>query len=306
MGFMNIAALKHDQIDPAQHLDVPDELYRQSHHSSCNSLPLSRLSQSTIEEALGHADHRFRRNECVGEHGLYACNPWHTSGNGTLILTSDYIINLFFYQPFGTFPLPKDDPDAAAALASLQGEALVTKMAADYRKLMIKARSSARNHGHGDMVSQRKLLSIDPDAEAALPEAVTPDSDLTGYVWANYDVLHEDKRPEDQQLTGEQWQALIREGRDNPPGFGRYLENRIMDYRSLGGFTTLGQQDIIVAQYTHLNVWHSARLTRARRTPPEALVPDHLRYNEPLGTILSSEYPLMREFFASQGVRIQL
>lgn len=305
MGYMNIAALKHDQVTPTAHLDVPRDLYAQSCRSPFHEYPLAPLSPEIITDVLGDtADKRFFRASMMGENGLYTGNSWHTNASGTLILTSDYFINLHGYRVFGGFPV-KDEAREQEVL-TLTGDTLVAKMAEDYRKDLKKARASLKNNGRGDLVTTRKLMDHDPRASDALPEAVVADSDLTGFLWVNYDCLHEDREPRGGHLSSEQWQALIREGRGAAPGFGRWHENDVANYRSLGGFTTLGQQDVMVVQYDHLTVWHSVCLTRARRTPPEALYPDHLRHNDSLSTVLSGNYPLMREFFASQGVRVQL
>lgn len=256
-------------------------------------------SACTIFASRPHVDRLGRARYLEGENGfndqVHASHAWHTSGKGTFILTTDYLINLFYQDALAD----GDDTEAVMNRLIKQGRKDLKWM----RQNLIDV------HGH---VPARTMIRKNPKREQALAEAVTAGADLSHFSAINFDCVHQDEGDrflDAPAVLSEAYHDLMSKrpaesADDLMVGMHGSVFSR---FSSLNHQVSLGQDDVLVMTYDHLVIKDIKRLKRARRTPADELLHQWEELDKkdvPLSNI--DQYVLLREFFASQGYEFNL
>lgn len=233
--------------------------------------------------------------------GRVVCShPQHTSQKGVLIVTTDYVIDLCLASI----------PDECSLFGSV-----INHLAVDYRKTLIRRRHHlGRDHA---FVTKKKVLSDKPELASTLEEGqkhVEVGKKLGHLVGINYDTIHEhldESGKGASQAVGAAYRDLLdrKEPSEDLEPFVCMRNGPLHPYEQcLNHWVSLHEDDVVILAYEHLLPTKAFFGSRKKRTPANILRTElaMLPGDTVSEAIYLKEYTLMREFFASQGLRIEL
>jgi len=282
MGMMNVGFFHERNAEKVQ--NFAEEVYIQS----CDRCEMSMPFSDGLFGVPGMA--RKRHQSARAEDGtlsghVFAPQCWHTSAKGTIILTTDYLINLSMVNP--DFSLESDAN-------------FVKDLAAQYRKELKFARSHFKARPELEQfVTGKTYIKQNPSAQESLPEICEPDADAGHLVMLNYDHLRESEAVDIKKSVNDLHETM------KVAGHNCYTDGRRTNHYD--HWCTIPQDVVVVIRYDHLTMQSTRVLGRNRRTPPTELARriNEFAVNGAL-PIYASEYLLAREFFASQGIEVNL
>lgn len=299
MGHMNLCYFRDEDSDKIRNLFEEND--RQSHMGHGGFMVLEPM----INRHLGDVESpRVKRQKRLIEDfhisgRLMSSYPHNTSQKGTLIITTDYVIDLCLQG------IPDDCESFEDALNHL---------AQTYRKTIMRHRHHlGRDHAY---VTRKKLLSEKPELARTLDNGqkeVVPGSNLGHLVGVNFDNFHEYFGEPGASATKAVSSAYqeVTENRSHSEGLKPVIgmeRGPLSPYHCMNHWASLYEDDVLILNYDHLWPTKAFMGSRQKRTPAHtlrmelAMLPDDTISE----SIFLKEYTLMKEFFASQGLEIQL
>lgn len=287
MGMLNFAFFEDQSVPDIGNLFL--DALNQSHAQSSMRMVFNDF-QAFSE--VGERDEQ-RLSRMFQEMGLsghvHACHPQHSSRSGTVILTTDYMVEHIWR-------LPEDTTDRN----------VVDRIAAAYRKDVLRIRHVFGREEH-PLVTKKKIIKESAGVEAKLPEQAHPGTSLGHFVSLSFDVID--------QYTGQAgvggakavsdaYRELCASGDKTLVMAGGPLEN----YSALKHWASLSQDLVLIIDYEQFVPRRVFVVERERRTPANDLL--RQIYAMPRKSlnecIYLDTFVLMREFLASQGITVNL
>jgi hypothetical protein len=228
---------------------------------------------------------------------VYATQPQNTSGSGLLIMTSDYLINL---HGFGLEGLT----DTPTILGYLKKR---------YREEITHARRYLKQDPSlSHLVTRKTLVKAKPGVAEELPLETSPGNRLGHLISFDYDSIHEDQKAsgnEAAQKLHEAYHSLLAERETYSPdgAMANIHGGPLHNFTSMEHLASFCEDDIVIAQYKHMCVNSLFFMKRHRRTDASTLDNQISEYTSGSSVPLYIDtYTLMKEFFASQDIEINL
>lgn len=295
MGMMNLCYFR--DADTGKLGNIFEENDIQSHYSPAGYMTFKPIAEGFSGNGRARSERLKAHLEDKSISGyLTVTHPHHTSQKGVLIIATDYMVDLCIHR------LPESCESFESALAALTR---------DYRKDLMRYRHSiGRDH---ELVTKKTLVSERPEliVEHGTENAV-PGQNVGHLVGMNFDHIHEDikdKRNNAAKDISEAYHSLVEVSESNAP----YPVNSmrfgpLSKYQSLIHWASLTESDVVIVEYDHLTPARLFKGDRETRNTPDTLL--RQIKDMPSQTISESmhlkEYVLMKEFFASQGILINL
>lgn len=281
MGNMSICAIRDSACKTGLNLferNLEHHLLVDPLHQIMGSVPFTARDNRALR--MTDSNGEFRGD-------IYPTSAFHTDMSGILIITTDYLLNL----PGCDRMSPDISDDKVVEQLSLMTLGELPVMVAMYRN-------------EGRLLSSSDYMAPSTMAESRLSDEVVPGADTTHFVTLDYDRIRQDSDQDKgcDGAIGELSIAYHALHEDFSTSYVPYVNSlSLKRYRSLQHVLSLSQEHVAVVHYHGLRTELITVLNRTRRTPADRLMAEYLSCKDENSAVHGRSYPLIREFFRSQG-----
>jgi hypothetical protein len=296
MGMANFAYFRDEDHHKIKNL--ADESFLLGNDCTTESLTFGAPTQDVPEGARAIRMARLM-SESHMSGSVYATRPQNTSGSGLLIITSDYLINLHGFS--------------LSLEGLLDAPTILEYLKKRYREEITHARRYLKQQPSlSHLVTKKTLVKAKPGLAEELPLETSPGKRLGHLISFDYDSIDEDQKAsgdEAAQKLHEAYHSLLAERETYSPdkAMANIHGGPLHNFTSMEHLASFCEDDIVIAQYKHMCVNSLFFMKRHRRTDANTLGNQISEYKSGSGVPLYIDtHTLMKEFFASQDIKVNL